>query len=410
MPGSVWARSELGDNLVEMLWSVDPMMTSLIVGACALCWAGTNEDAVEISANRWFNPITIRVPEDRTFVLLFFSTVEGKDETRRYVTRLRKLRLKSDTTVMGLSAESPERVERFVKKHGIRFPVGAESRAYKRFRVKKFPTLVVVDFADRASATHGMTWSLDQLDDYVERSADDSAFISEELNETSSTSRLEDHARHDPENTRRSKALHLLRGRMDAAGFLKLCDELLASTNSSLLRGEIAYQRQLADPAVSDKEPRLAPSVLAGRSRRENPDAPRWERLRNYEVSISDLSTEQLVADFFDYQTDAMDPENLLIRRDIASRLNAISEDGSIDEKLDVRAKVMSMLPGEPDAAVRLWLVGALWATTAPGDLEVADFLAEQLKTEPNVRSVRPMMETVIRCMRTGEGPCGNDE
>ncbi len=70
----------------------------------------------------------------------------------------------------------------------------------------------------------------------------------------------------------------------------------------------------------------------------------------------------------------------------------------------------MRMLPGETDAAVRLWLVGALWTTTAPGDLEVADFLTEQLDTEPNVRSVRPMMETVIRSMRTGEGPCGNDE
>ncbi len=70
----------------------------------------------------------------------------------------------------------------------------------------------------------------------------------------------------------------------------------------------------------------------------------------------------------------------------------------------------MRMLPGEPDAAVRLWLVGALWSTTAPGDLEVADFLAEQLRTEPNVRFVRPMMETVIRCMRTGEGPCDNDK
>lgn len=386
------------------------MLAGLVVSACALFCAGTSEDAIEISANHWFNPITIRVPEERTYMLLFFSTVQGKDETKRYLTRLDKLRRKRDTVVMGLSAESSERVDKFVEKHGIRFPVGAESKAYKRFLIKKFPMLVVLDFAERATHAQGMAWSLDQLDDYVGRSDDDVGFISGEFDEASSTAQLEDHARHDPDTARRRRALELLRDRMEESAFIELCDNLLESADSHLMRGEIAYQRQLADPTVLDKEPFVAPSVQAGRSRRENPDAPQWDRLREYEISASELSTEQLVADFFDHQTDAMDPESLLIRREIASRFNTISEDGSVDEKADARAKLMSMLPGETDAAVRLWLVGALWTTTVPGDLEVADFLTEQLKTEPNVRSVRPMMETVIRCLQTGEGPCGNDE
>ncbi len=106
------------------------MLAILAFGAAALCYPGVSDQSVEISARRWFNPHTIRVPEERTYVLLFFSTIQGKDETKRYLARLGKLRHQRDIVVMGLSAESTKRVGTFVKKHEIQFPVGAESKTY----------------------------------------------------------------------------------------------------------------------------------------------------------------------------------------------------------------------------------------------------------------------------------------
>ncbi len=378
------------------------------IAVAFLCLPSTGNKPTEITAKHWINPHTMRVPDKRTYVVLFFSTVRGEKETRRYVSQLNKLRNKRDIVAMGLSAESSTRVEKYVKEKHLRFLVGAESKAYRQFRIKKFPTLVILDPKQRATGAPGEIVPLDDLDEYVDWSEEDSSepSVSSQFNSESSVDILQQHARYNSDKYQRQRAIDMLRKRMNSKEFMSLCDELLASAESSTMRGHIAYNKHLADPSVKEKEPYLAPGIVAGQARRENPDASEWQRVRDYEAIVDALSPEQLAADFFDNQVDASDKQSLLIRREIGNRFNHISETGSPDEKAVARDILMQMIPGEPDAAVRLWLVGALWSTVSAGNVEVGDFIEDQLKTERNIRSVRPLMETVLRCMRTGEGPC----
>jgi len=378
------------------------------IAVAFLCLQSSGDKLTEITARHWLNPHTIRVPDERTYVVLFFSTIQGKKETRRYVSQLDKMRKKRNVVVMGLSAESSRRVEKYVKEKQIRFLVGAESQAYRQFRIKKFPALVVLDPKQRASGAAGEIVPINDLEEYLGLPEEDAnePLVSTKFNSESSIEVLQQNARYNSDKYQRQRAIDMLRGRMNPKEFMSLCDELLASAESSTMRGHIAYNKHLADPSIKDKEPYLAPGILAGQARRKNPDAPEWQRVRDYEAIVDALSPEQLAADFFDNQVDASDEQSLLIRREIGNRFNHISETGSPDEKAVARDLLMQMIPGEPDAAVRLWLVGALWSTVSAGNTEVGDFIEEQLKTEPNIRSVRPLMETVLRCMRTGEGPC----
>lgn len=385
------------------------MLATLMVTAATICGPGMPERPLEIRANHWFNSFTIRVPENRSYVLMFFSTVQGKEETKRYLSRLSRIQHAGEVVVVGLSAESSKRVGAFVTKHKIQFPVGAESRDYKRFGIKRFPAIVFIDGGNQRHRGKLPVWSIDQLEDYVNLPHAGSALDSSDFDADSSLESLVEHTRRNPDDMARRRALTLLRDQMEVGAFMALCDELLESAEEMTLRGNIAYQRHLANPNEPLKEARVSPSTLARRARRETIGGAEWQRIRDYEANATGLSQDQLVADFFDNQDREMDSEGLLIRREIASRFNSIAEDGTVEEKRAAKSNLMKILPGEPDAAIRLWLVGALWSTTAPGDLAVADFLTEQLQSEPNIRSVRPMMETVIRCMRTGEGPCDNE-
>lgn len=367
---------------------------------------------VEISARTWFNARTVQVPDERTYVVFFFSTIQGKKENPRYIARLHKMRKNREVVVIGLSAESSKRVQKFVKENKVRFSVGAESKAYKQFRIKKFPAIVVLDPSEKDRAGRSPLTSLDDLDDYVDFPDEDEVppLVSGEFSKESSVEVLEDHARNDTDETYRLRSLSFLRKKMAPGKFMKLCDELLAATsNFGTSRGNIAYLRHLADPTVKEKEPRSPPSSDAKRARRVTLGGPQWQRVRDFEELAPQLSQEKLMAELFDDQTDPTDPRNLLNRLEIGSIFNGIADNGTAEEKATARELLMQMLPGEPDAGVRLYLVGALWGTAYPGDIEVAEFLEEQLKTEPNIRSVRPMMETIVRCMRTGEGPCDDE-
>lgn len=382
------------------------MLSTLIFLAAATFAPESSSRPMEVSARRWFNVRTVQIPDRRTHVLFFFSTVQNHAETVRHIERLNRLHKKADLEVLGLCAESSRRVEEFIKKRGVRFPVGAVSKAYKQFKIQRFPAVVVFDPETQQRSEELKPVPLDDLAGYDGWEDDGAQPVSGDFDETTSVTQLQAHARFDSDSLQRRRAVHLLRSRMATEEFLSLCDELLETSEDPTLRGSIAYQRHLADPSTPEKEPVSPPSALANRARQENPEAPEWQPVREYEEFAGELSPSELASDFFDYQQLGLDPTSLLIRREIASRFNAISENGSEEEKAEARTELMGMLPGEPDAAVRLWLVGALWSTTKPGDLEVADFLTEQLAIEPNIRSVRPMMETVIRCLRTGEGPC----
>lgn len=386
------------------------MSTILAFAIASLCAADSNPKPVEIVAGGWIYPgsVHLQIPDERRHVILFFSTLQDSRQTLRYFEELRKIGEARDVAVLALSPESKKRVEKFAAKYKPRIPIGYGSRSYKdrRCKVERFPAVRVVDPQRPAMSEFEAIYSPAQLVAYAETLEPRTVLASGAFDASAPVERLEAHARGDADEMQRRRAVELLRARLPAAEFMALCDDLLESAEGVTLRGAIAYQRHLADPDAPEKEPLSPPSALARQARRESPDDPMWLDVSEYEAMAAELSPSELAADFLTFQEDALDPVNLLIRREIASRFNTISESGTAEEKAEARLQIMDIFPGEPDAAVRLWLVGALWSTTAPGDLEVADFLTEQLAAEPNIRSVRPMMETVIRCMRTGAGPC----
>ena len=374
-------------------------MYALIFLACGVIGAGGPESkSTEIKVERWFNAPTLRTPENRTYVILFFSTLQAA-ETRPYLEVLEKLRQRRDVLVLALSAESASRVERFVGEEKIGLPVGARSRLHKQLKVPRFPAVVVLDPKPKeVQATPEIIHDVARVNDFLNDFAGESEAPSGQFDKSSTLAVLKHHARQDPDAEQRGRALELLRGRLEPKAFMKLCDELLTSAEGTSERGSISYLKHLADPAVPEKEALLAPSSVAANAMRDNPDDPIWEPVRQYAANIEWLSPNELMRDYSQHDGDS--PDESLVRREIALQI------GKLADKAQARGMFMQMLPGEKDAGVRAYIVGEFWTSCEIGDIEAAEFLETQLAKEPNVRVVRPLMEVAIQCLRTGEGPC----
>lgn len=371
------------------------MSTATILIGCALASLNAvGKKAVDLQAEAWFNPSSIRVPDDRTYVLFFFMTFQ-KDDPGRWIAMLNKLHRRRDVVVVGLSPESKERVEKFIKKRKVRFTIGAQSRAYKDFKIKRFPQLVILQSGARGEQSRWTVPDTASLSEWFPDVPLDEPLESGAFNEKSAVELLKRHAREDADYSEQKRAVKLLREKLPPEEFMDFCDEILAYEYRPALRGAISYQKHLADPNAPVKEPLLAPSVRASHSFKKNANDPKWNPYHDYFSQIDDRTSEQLVQDFYDHRTD--DPIDLLIRRGLPYELV------KRPDKENVRSSLMQILLDEPDSAVRQRIVGALSEVCGPGDFEAADFLDTQLKTETNIRVVRPMMEYVIRYLRTGE-------
>ena len=357
-------------------------------------------EATEVRASAWFNSPSIRIPDDRTYVLFFFTTFQKKD-VAPFINRLNRLDKRRDTVVVGLTPESKERVKSFIEKRKIRFAVGSGSRAYKDFRIKRFPRVVVLDHKASSSRIVETFADLESFERWGPELPDDQTLDSGAFTETSAVELLKRHASKDPDHLEQRRAVKILRGKLPAADFMLLCDELLAKHDpADRMYGHVAYQRHLADPDAVVKEPLLAGSTLARREEREKSDDPRWVPLHDYFATVDDLAAEQLFQDFFDRLAD--DPVNLQIRTEIPRRLEHIAHDYP-EQKTAIVEHLMAMLPVETNFANRSRIVGALLGICEPGDLEVAEFLEDRVAQETDIRVVQPMMEYTIRYLRTGE-------
>ncbi len=367
----------------------------LLLGCVLTILTAAKQKPIELQAGAWFNTGTIRVPDDRTYVLFFFTTFQER-EVKPFIGRLNKLHRRRDTIVVGLSPESEERVEKFIEKEKIRFTVGARSRTYKDFRIKRFPRVVVLERKRSGNRVENIFVDLESPDSWFPHHLpEDEPLEPGAFDEKSSVEILKRHAHEDSSYLEQKRAVRLLRDRLTTDEFMGFCDEILEYEYRPALRGAIAYQKHLEDPNAPVKEPLHPPSSRASQSLRGSSDDPKWDRVHDYFLRIDELPSEQLVEDFFDNMTD--DPGDLLIRRGIPAALEKRTD------KENVRSSLMQMLLAEPDSGVRLRVVGAFSEVCLPGDFEAADFLEEQLKTEKNIRGVRPMLEYTIRYLRTGE-------
>ena len=140
-----------------------------------------------------------------------------------------------------------------------------------------------------------------------------------------------------------------------------------------------------------------------------DPDDPYWDAFWVYADEAPTYPLGWLFGDFVERSSD--DPADVLTRHEIATevshRTNPQSPDYDPRAKRVARTMLMEMLAMERDAGVRLRTLSALWESCEIGDIEVADFLDDLLESEADPL-VRPLMRTVIHCLRTGEGPCGD--
>lgn len=364
---------------------------------------GVREPApVELNAKIWIQKQSIRIPEDRTYLLFFFTTFQPK-ETQPYLARLNRLHARKDTIVVGLCAESGEKVKKFIQKEKIRFSVGAGSPSYKRFNIKKFPQLIVLSpqgvDQDAVQAVPSIEW----LDLRFPDESDYPTLESGAFDEHSPVELLKRHGREDSAVDDRRRAVRLLRDRLAADEFMRYCDELLQDPKNRFtpsMNGFISYSKHLADPNSPVKEPLLAGSTQARRDMDADPVDSRWEEVKDYYERIGDRTADELLSDFHDHLSDK--PANLLIRHQIARSMERLVHEGQADPDV-AQEYLMQMFPLEADPANRQRIVGAIGMISKPGDFSCADFLEAQLRTESNIRSVRPVLEYTIRYLRTGE-------
>lgn len=376
------------------------MLKGLCLWLCVSVLGVGEPKPVQLHAQVWMNRESILIPDDRTYILFFFSTVDKDKSLSSWVSRLNHLNRQDDIAVIGLSAEVEERVSKFVKRYGVRFAVGAHSHAYKEFKVKRFPKLIVLDVDDRLQRVSSSPMTIDELDQWSDDYTFSEVQTSRTFDETSTRELLIQHATFDSDMGEKKRAVYLLRNKITSpAAFMSTCDDLLKHEHSVAMRGFLAYQKHLVDPSVLQKEPETSPSWYASRAMRDDPDERTWQRATNYVTQIESRSLHQLSEDYLDHMTD--DPSDLVIRKTIAESLeHRVTDDES---KREIRSLLFEWLPLETDFVIHQRLVGGFLDACQPGDEEAADFLEKQLESEENIRLVRPLMNYIVRYLRTGE-------
>ncbi|MBI1824919.1 MAG: redoxin domain-containing protein [Planctomycetes bacterium] len=374
------------------------MLIAITILAITVGGAEREAKQVELEAETWINAPAIVFPDNRSYVVLFFSTEsdkEKREETEKLIEKLQKVAKRKDYLVILLSPNKEAAVRRFIKKEKIEFPVGSGTKSNKQFKIEDYPKLIILERTADGKLAPWNDMPVNYLDSLVPGETS-SGLDSGAFDEGSPTETLTRYAREDPSDDSREKALEILRGRMSIEAFLKLCGSLLAEANpATQTYGKIEYQRQLADPSVTEKQPRYSPCALASKARRANPSDVCWARVNEYEQAVSGKPLNQLWTDYHASATD--EPSDLLIRMSIVDDL------ANRTDKAGARSLLMQMFPLETDFAVRLHVVGSMMDACGPGDTEAADFLEAQLAHETNIRSVRPLMLATIHYLHTGE-------
>jgi len=373
--------------------------------------ARAGPQAVHLDAKKWWNPPALRLPEDRTWLVVFFTTVyEGRLEPM--LPWLERMSRRKDVVVAALSPEPAERVEDFVKRRRTRFAVGAGTNAHRRLRIEKWPTLIVIRPGSESVPR------LDGVDlrtlERLEKQLGSAPAASEhpanvrDLPPDAPLEQLTQIAVYaEQDDIHRKEALRRLSKRMPPAEFVALCDQLLASIPDELEflpRGaryywewEIRFLRARSDPNTTAKpEVRSPAEDLHRRLLRNELQMPLGLSLPGKE-EIPSRPVEEWAKDYHAFLGSNLS-EHLLARYVLASNLR------EHPDKPAVRKLILDVLPTEPDFGIRFQLVLALDQVCPLGDEEAIHLLeALAAREAQGLRYTKPSMLSVAHRLRSGE-------
>lgn len=376
------------------LWK--KVSVALFVTMCAALpsdRAAANEPS--IYARHWFNNPIYRLNDDRRVVLFFFSTTDR--DSARWAAVLNRYARRKDTIIIGLTRDKREQAERFIRKHKVRFTIGAESRSARTFKIDKLPSLLLVEGRDRS---YVQPLQIDELDQLLPAwDPEDESIGIRSLDKGQLESLLESRA----EATRRRTALGLLwkqHGSNDPEAFVEYAQSQLAEARHPYVRAGLEYYIDVASGVPrNDKE--ASPSLGYWRDYLADRDGEDWKSVRDFEKKVHGAGTtsvKELLNDYDRHWTET--PADIVVRELAVRHLNRSSD------RVGARSALIHILKaGDPDAAIRRHAAWGFFRIAEVGDAEVIGLLSALAQTETNRYSNKPTMETVVRYLRTGQDP-----
>lgn len=384
-------------------------------------WA-LDDKSVDVRAENWVGQLTLRFPEDRDWVVLFFDwplrkSAQGVEDYHKlagYVRELNAMVSKNrEVLVFALTPAREEALASFREKLEPRFPIGTRSLSYKNFKISNVPTALLLsrakgvagEYDDPAALTR---WWKDVLSAKPPPSQEDAVSpfevrdwsFFEELDRPDLEKYVRDCAFNPSNGKNTRRALEMLRMRMAPGDFMALCDELSDFVPGRTVYnvGAILYERHLADPAVEEKQPDEAPSSEVDRQWRADPDDARWDlyRAAAAEFRAHPMWGEEDVVAF--YKRHLTDMENDVMTRSwVAGELRNRNDP-------DLLPALMRMIDLEPDPRIRAINVLLMGALSPPGQPDVLRFVQEKLKTEANILFARAALLTVEHALLEESG------
>jgi hypothetical protein len=339
----------------------------------------------KVDAKAWLNASCLP-REDADYVLFFFAlqSEQNVQDAVRHVGMLNRLDRDPSVLVLGLTPEPPERVQSFVKKHDVRFAIGAGSRCARRFDVRRPPALIRLKRGEAPGV-----FSFEEANQLARD-------VASELRELSKLE-LQQFVTGDAEGHVRAAAMARLYRKMDKNEYIAFAESRIPEEGNPWVRGRLDYFLHLANGIPRDDD-EISDSAYAHNLFEENPDAPEWREVQAYlaKREARKLTVDELRAEYLSHDTTA--PHDLVIRRFVTGNLEDAADHAKAKEAL------MEIIAVDLDPSIRMFAAMGLGKVCATGDNEVADFLQEMAALEENITRVRPMMEYVSHLVRTGLG------
>ncbi len=350
----------------------------------------------ELSAHYWFNNPVFRLHDDRAIVLWFFSLKNQRPgaELERTILTLRRIAANPDVVVIGLTPDRRAAVQRLIRKYGIPFTIGAESRSYRDFGIRRLPALLRIDRrgGDRAEPI--------EIGDLTELAPDYQRWGSADLAQLTTPWQLRALIESQAEGKLRRAGVGRLYEMSDPQEFAGWAAQWMPHEPDPWVRGALDLYRDRA-LGIERHDDELSPSAAALREYRANPDAPEWLPVRSF-FATRPNSVDELMQALKQHKGNS--PVDLVMRRRVVDALMDVPQ----AQKPQARTALMQLLPGESDPSIRLLATMALGEICQPGDEEVAQLLEALAQEEANTWRVRPMMEYVSYYLRTGEEDARN--
>lgn len=358
-------------------------MTTYVCLLSSLLFAPVLEPV--LTAGKWFNLGSIDLRESNTRIVMFIDA--SKVSQIEQAIAFHK-RLGPSCSFLTITQEKPERVERILRKHRIRFPVGAGSRAHLDFGVKNFPSIMIFK-----------PGSAETLIVDPEHFVAPASTLPAEVHTAIERIYAEDSMAHYAVEP--LKKLAETFGRADPMGFLQVCDYLLSiepptggreATLQDRIRwqGQIYHLRHLIDPQVKEKQSVDTPLIQAMKSVDRN--AVQSILPVDLDPDLTTQSEEQIVANYLaNVSTDAIPS---LTRNAYLAGLTRLPDEQH-------RRIILRILPKETDPALRQMIACQIYDTCKPQDREAIDLLQRELAVDQNYRWSRPAIEEVLNYLQS---------